>query len=109
MKIIEYIKQIHWFDQENKFNILHFKFGKERKPITHYMKIGAVFRLTLDLILFFPGADKEKIFNLIDEAQLHLGIDLLNDYIIQDKELLTYRIRRKIQKSIEEYRIKNEN
>jgi len=109
MKIVEYLKQINWFDQESKFNILHFKFGKERKPITHYMKIGVILRLSLNVLSFLPGVDEERMFNLIDEAQLHLGVDLLNDYIIQDKELLTYRIRRRVQKAIEEYKSKNES
>jgi len=106
---MSWFNKLKWFDQDNKFNIVHFKFGKERKPITHYMKIGVILRLSLNVLSFLPGVDEERMFNLIDEAQLHLGVDLLNDYIIQDKELLTYRIRRRVQKAIEEYKSKNES
>ena len=106
---MSWFNKLKWFDQNNKFNIVHFKFGKERKPITHYMKIGVILRLSLNVLSFLPGVDEERMFNLIDEAQLHLGVDLLNDYIIQDKELLTYRIRRRVQKAIEEYKSKNES
>jgi len=109
MKIVEYLKQINWFDQDNKFNIVHFKFGKERKPITHYMKLGVIFRFALTAIAVLPGLNEEQIFNFIDEAQLHLNIDLLNDYIIKDTELLTYRIRRRIQQAIDKYNKENEN
>jgi len=106
---MSWFNKLKWFDQDNKFNIVHFKFGKERKPITHYMKIGVILRLSLNVLSFLPGVDEERMFNLIDEAQLHLGVDLLNDYIIRDKELLTYRIRRRVQKAIEEYKSKNES
>jgi hypothetical protein len=36
-----------------------------------------------------------------------VGIDVLNDYIIQDPELITYRIERVLDKSIKEYEKNN--
>jgi hypothetical protein len=36
-----------------------------------------------------------------------MGIDILNDYIIQDTELIAYRIERVLDKSIQEYEKNN--
>jgi len=105
---MSWFNKLKWFDQDNKFNIVHFKFGKDRKPITHYMKVGVIFRFVLTAIAVLPGLNEEQIFNFIDEAQLHLDIDLLNDYILKDTELLTYRIRRRVQKAIDRYKKQNE-
>jgi hypothetical protein len=87
----------------SKFNIFEFKLGKEKKPLKEWIKIGAIVHLSLDVISLIPGVEKRKLFNLVDEFQLKLNIEVLNDYIIQDTELLSYRIDRVITKSIEEY------
>ncbi len=86
-----------------KFNIFEFKFGKEKKPLKEWIKVGAILHLTLDTVSLIPGVQKKKVFNLLDEFQLSVGIDILNDYIIQDTELVSYRIERVIEKSIKEY------
>ena len=57
----------------------------------------------VDAISLIPGVQKKKVFNLLDEVQSSMGIDILNDYIIQDSELITYRIERVLDKSIKEY------
>jgi hypothetical protein len=88
----------------SKFNIFEFKFGKEKKSLKEWIKIGAIIHGSLDLISLIPGVEKRKAFNLMDEIQLRIGtIDVINDYIIQDSELLSYRIDRVIDKSLEEY------
>ena len=86
-----------------KFNIFEFKLGKEKKSLQEWIKIGAIIHFSLDVISSIPGVQKRKLFNLVDEFQLKLNIEMLNDYIIQDTELLSYRIDRVITKSIEEY------
>jgi hypothetical protein len=87
----------------NKFNIFEFKFGKEKKSLNEWIKIGAIIHGSLDIICLIPGIEKRKVFNLMDEFQLRMGtIDIINDYIIQDSELLSYRIDRVIDKSLEE-------
>jgi hypothetical protein len=50
-----------------------------------------------------PGVKKKQVFNVVDTVQLKLGIDVLNDYIIQDDELIRYRIERVLDKSIKDY------
>jgi ERCC4-type nuclease len=92
----------------SKFNIFEFKFGKEKKSVIEWIKVGAIIHLTLDTVSLIPGVKKKKVFNLLDEFQSFVGIDILNDYIIQDTELVSYRIDRVLNKAIEEYK-KNED
>ena len=87
----------------SKFNIFEFKFGKEKKPLKEWIKIGAIVHFSLDAISLIPGVEKRKLFNLVDELQLKLNIEVLNDYIIQDDELLGYRIKRIVNELIEDY------
>ena len=87
----------------SKFNIFEFKRGKKKRSLAEWIKIGAILHLTLDTVSLIPGVDKRKAFNLLDEFQQKMGIDVLNDYIIQDDELVSYRIHRVIDKAIQEY------
>jgi hypothetical protein len=88
----------------SKFNIFEFKYGKKKKSLREWIKIGAIVHFALDTISLIPGIQKKKVFNLLDQVQLSMGVDILNDYIIQDPELITYRIERVLDKSIEEYK-----
>ena len=87
----------------NLFNIFEFKFGKEKKSLKEWIKIGAIVHFSLDTISLIPGVKKRKLFNFIDELQLKLNVEVLNDYIIQDTELLGYRIGRVIDKALKNY------
>jgi hypothetical protein len=87
----------------NRFNIFKFKYGKERRNILDYMRIGFLLRGTVDVVSLLPFIDRKFIFNLIDEIQLKFGSDALNDYIIKDDELLKFRIDRTIEKALKEY------
>jgi hypothetical protein len=91
----------------SKFNIFEFKYGKEKKSLKEWIKIGAIVHFSLDIISLIPGVEKKKVFNVVDVVQQKLGIDILNDYIIQDSELITYRIERVLDKSIKEYEKNN--
>lgn len=88
----------------SKFNIFNFKKGVEKRSLKEWIKIGAIIHIALDTVSLIPGVDKRKAFNALDEFQQKMGIDVLNDYIIQDDELISYRIHRVIDKAIEEYR-----
>jgi uncharacterized protein YeeX (DUF496 family) len=87
----------------NRFNIFKFKYGKERRNIFNYMRIGFLLKGTVDFVSLLPFVDRKFIFNLIDEIQLKFGSDALNDYIIKDDELLKFRIDRTIEKALKEY------
>ena len=101
--------RIKLFDNASKFNIIQFKFGKEQRDIKHYAKLGVILRTTIALIAWVPGLNEEKVFNFLDELQLALDIEFINDYIIKDIDLLKYRIKRVLDKALEEYKKKNEN
>jgi len=87
----------------SKFNIFEFKFGKEKKSLKELIQFGAILHLSLDTLSLVPGIQKRRLFNLIDEFQLRLNIEILNDYIVRDTELLSYRIDRVIDKSLRDY------
>jgi len=89
-------------------NKVRFSYGKKRYDIFHYVKVGLLLKGSIDLISLVPGIKKEKIFNLVDVLQLKLGIDVLNDYIIQDDELLGYRIKRIVNELIKDYETKTQ-
>lgn len=91
----------------SKFNIFEFKYGKKKKSLKEWIKIGAIVHFSLDAISLIPGVQKKKVFNLLDELQLSVGVDILNDYIIQDSELITYRIERVLDKAVKEYEKNN--
>jgi len=91
----------------SKFNIFEFKYGKEKKDIFHYAKLGLLLKGSIDVISLIPGVEKERVFNLVDRLQLSLKIDVLNDYIIKDEELLGYRLKRVVTEAIQEYENKS--
>jgi hypothetical protein len=80
-----------------------FSYGKKRYDIFHYAKLGLLLKGSIDLISMVPGIKKKHVFNMVDTVQLKLGIDVLNDYIIQDDELIRYRIERVLDKAVEDY------
>jgi hypothetical protein len=87
----------------NKFNIFQFQFGKKERNIFHYVRLGFLLKGTIDVVSLLPFVERKSVFNLVDELQLRIGSDSLNDYIIKDEELLSFRIDRIITKAIEEY------
>lgn len=87
----------------DKFNIFNFKFGKEKRDIFHYVRLGIFLKGTVDVVSLLPFVDRKSVFNFIDKTQLQLGVDVLNDYIIKDEELLSFRIDRITTEAIEEY------
>ena len=87
----------------DNFNIIQFKKGKQKKTLLYWIKFGALLHLSLDTVSMIPGVEKIKVFNLVDDLQKKLNIEVLNDYIIQDEELLGYRIDRIVDKALQEY------
>lgn len=87
----------------DNFNIIQFKKGKQKKTLLYWIKFGALLHLSLDTVSMIPGVEKRKVFNLVDDLQKKLNIEVLNDYIIQDEELLGYRIDRIVDKALQEY------
>lgn len=88
---------------DKDFNVFKFKFGKTRRSLIDWIKIGAIFHMSLDTLSMIPGVEKRKLFNLIDSFQIHIGYTPLNDYIIKDEELIGYRVDRIVAKALEKY------
>ena len=87
----------------SKFNIFQFQFGKKQRNIFHYVRLGFIFKTTIDVVSLLPFVERKSVFNFIDDLQLRIGSDVLNDYVIQDEELLLFRIDRILTKAIKEY------
>jgi hypothetical protein len=86
-----------------KFNILEFNFGKQRRSLKEWIQIGAIFHLVLNAISLIPGLKKETVFNFLDKIQRRFNLEVINDYIIQDSELLNFRIQRIVSEVLEDY------
>ena len=84
-------------------NKAEFSFGKKRRNIFDYLKVGVVLETALNIATIIPGMNRKQAFNKIDKMQQKIGIDALNDYIIRDSELVKYRIERTLDESVEEY------
>lgn len=88
-------------------NQVDFQVGNKPKDIFHYVKVGLLLKGTIDVLSLIPGVKKEKVFNVVDVIQQKLGLDVLNDYIIKDPELLTFRVRRVVTEAIKEHENKS--
>lgn len=84
-------------------NLFQFNIGRKVNTLREYIRIGAIFHVSLDVFSLIPGVKKKSLFNIVDQLQLKLNIEALNDYIIKDPELIGYRIERVITKAIEVY------
>ena len=80
-----------------------FKFGKRKRTIFDYVKLGIALNFTIDILALLPWWKREQVFNVIDELQLRTNYDFLNEYIIQDMEFLSFRLRRELNKAIKKY------
>lgn len=89
------------------FNIFKFKYGRKKKNIKHYAKLALLINLPLDLISLIPGVQKKKVFNTFDKLVQKFNIDTLNDFIIKDEELVSYRIERVINEALKNIEDKN--
>lgn len=93
-----------------KFN---FQFGKKRKTIKDYVILSMVlFSIVggLSSCLKVPEKDIWTIVDTIQRFLLKKGIinDTINDFIINDPDLLDHRIKRDVDRAIEDY-MKNES
>ena len=80
-----------------------FHFGKARRSIYDWVKLGVVINLSIDAISMLPGLTRKQVFNYVDSVQRRGDHDFLNEYIIKDTELLKYRVERVLDKAVREY------
>lgn len=89
--------------EENLEFEFKFQFGKKKRSIFDYVKLGILLNFTIDSLALLPWWKREQVFNVVDELQLKSKYDFLNDYIIKDKDLLDFRLNRELTKAIADY------
>ena len=80
-----------------------FSAGKQRWSFYHHLQIALLLKLPLDVAALVPGISKKALFSSIDALQARFGLEAINDFIIQDEELLGYRIERVVREAIMRY------
>lgn len=80
----------------------NFQFGKKKPTIVQYAIIGTVLSAIITSFAACTKLPEEKIWDLLDEIQRALKIDILNDFIINDPAKLDRRIKRDVDKAIED-------
>jgi len=77
-----------------------FNVGRQRRSFYHHLQIALLLKLPLDVAALVPGINKKALFSSIDALQARFGLEAVNDFIIQDEELLGYRIERVVREAI---------
>lgn len=80
-----------------------FQFGKKKRTIYDWVKLGAILNFSIDTVSLLPWVSRKQVFNIIDEIQLKGDHDFLNEYIIKDREFLSYRLERELNKALKDY------
>jgi len=78
----------------------NFNFGKKKPTIVQYAIIGVVLSTIITSFAACTKIPESRIWDLLDEIQRALKIDILNDFIINDSEKLGRRIERDVDKAI---------
>lgn len=81
-----------------------FNFGNKKPDIKQYVIIGIVLSSIIAALSQCTGISENKIWDLFDEIQRrHFPQTTLNDFIIKDPEKLDRRIKRDVDRAIEDY------
>jgi hypothetical protein len=79
----------------------NFNFGKKKPTIIQYAIIGTVLTGIISSFAACTKINENQIWDLLDEIQRVFHISILNDFIITDPEKLDRRIKREVDRSIE--------
>lgn len=79
----------------------NFNFGKKKPTIVQYAVIGVVLSTIITSFSACTKISESKLWDLLDEIQRVLKIDILNDFIINDPEKLDRRIKRDVDRAID--------
>ena len=78
----------------------NFNFGKKKPTIVQYAIIGSVLSVIITSFAACTKLPESRIWDLLDEIQRALHINILNDFIINDPEKLDRRIKRDVDSAI---------
>lgn len=80
----------------------NFNFGNKKPSIVQYAIVGSVLSIIISLLSGFLKIDEKQIWELVDEIQRSLHINIVNDLIINDPELLNRRVHRDVDRAIDQ-------
>lgn len=79
----------------------NFNFGKKKPTIVQYAIIATVLSSIITSFAACTKLSESKIWDFLDEIQRVLHINILNDFIINDSEKLDRRIKRDVDRAID--------
>jgi hypothetical protein len=79
----------------------NFNFGKKKPTIIQYAIIGTVLTGIISSFAACTKINENQIWDLLDEIQRVFHISVLNDFIITDPEKLDRRIKRDVDRAID--------
>ena len=83
---------------------LMFKFGKQKPDIKQYAIIGIVLSSIIAVLSQCTGIKQDSIWDLLDEVQRrYFPQTILNDFVIKDPEKLDRRVKRDVDRAIDDY------
>ena len=80
----------------------NFNFGNKKPSIVQYAVVGSILSIIISLLSGFLKIDEKQIWELVDEIQRALHIQIVNDLIINDPELLNRRVHRDVDRAIDQ-------
>ena len=80
----------------------NFNFGNKKPSIVQYAVVGSILSIIISLLSGFLKIDEKHIWELVDEIQRTLHIQIVNDLIINDPELLNRRVHRDVDRAIDQ-------
>jgi hypothetical protein len=76
-----------------------------KKQVINFAILGVILTSSVTLLSQCTGINEKPIYDLIDEVQRkYFPNSQLNDYIIKDPTLLDNRVKRDVDKAIQEYK-----
>ena len=90
--------------QTSPFFMFNFNFGKKKPDIKQYAIIGVVLSSIIAALSQCSGISTNTLWDLLDEMQRkYFPQTILNDFIIKDDKKLERRIKRDVDRAIEDY------
>ena len=80
----------------------NFNFGNKKPSIVQYAVVGSILSIIISLLSGFLKIDEKQIWELVDEVQRALHINIVNDIIINDPELLNRRVHRDVDRALDQ-------
>jgi hypothetical protein len=84
--------------------MFNFNFGKKKPDIKQYAIIGVVLSSVIAILSQCTGVSQNGLWDLLDEIQRkYFPQTMLNEFIIKDPEKLDRRVKRDVDRAIDDY------